>query len=825
MTQELLYTSAPKGLKPGSRGFCTVVSTQGMPAPLVTALESLSAYRQVFPHGHARSSDNPVNWSHVLMSAGGRPVHVLSRISDYGLDYTQRSNKLAHHLVLSEGECPPPGPAWVLQQPGVAQGEWDGTVRTLPQGRAIPSGRTTSLRAGAWEEATGDAGWAGVVADALVADPHRQIFLIFSPGQDLLPLVAEVIALLPESLRWGITFSTYATQLPPNATCQWRCHLADSPEAQQSLRFVKALRVDLTKSLGMAPGGPLVETARTGRSAPPLPTHAATPLPLASPPDIEFTEAVAALPPARHESTAQPPSSTYRLVRSLDSPVIRTAPPPMRRPARSRSMPIGLIGFMVAVFLVVLATIGSVLFTRNQPHQGLPSSQMVANEGEAPQLPPRPDPPEEVVAAEAEPEQNDASKSPVPGQEKEDNSPKEGAVAEPSMTPENVGGIESAPAANVGEAPPMVMHAQVATSEPFNIPRVRFLPGPLTKDDSNDVLVLESSSSGISLLTPELLSKSWITQNEDNRCTLRNQHNLALAKLKWTPSLGGRALYVESGFVTNPELSWCGIYLDKEAPEIVLLRESYSYELRLPAILKIRDGWLANAQGSGVPRIHVSAPCEIQAGEKRIRFSLSELTIADPTDIRSGEAIAEGVLAESSLMEDTWQLGAEQHSTSKSQGRVKVVIQMAPNGLRIALQPKVTDVVERHKADAYTTYRKYIANNPNVPTPQWCVGLDRKAVSFADAADRLASLIQKAGNSLKSNGMKVGDPRQGLLECLQQASMQLSAAEQMEDDLSSAKVVKLRIYYHLTTKNVIKGEELLINGGKPFEVDIINIDS
>ena len=37
MSQEIVYTSAPKGLKPGSSGFCTVASTAGMARNLAEA--------------------------------------------------------------------------------------------------------------------------------------------------------------------------------------------------------------------------------------------------------------------------------------------------------------------------------------------------------------------------------------------------------------------------------------------------------------------------------------------------------------------------------------------------------------------------------------------------------------------------------------------------------------------------------------------------------------------------------------------------------------------------------------------------------------------
>ncbi len=117
MSVELLYTSAPQGLKQGSRGFSTVLCTEGLPANLATRLESLSGYRHVFPPNHPQASDNPVCFSHMRFTVGGKQVSILSRISDYGIDYSQRTNKLAHHVVLDSSEHMPAGPAWLMMQP------------------------------------------------------------------------------------------------------------------------------------------------------------------------------------------------------------------------------------------------------------------------------------------------------------------------------------------------------------------------------------------------------------------------------------------------------------------------------------------------------------------------------------------------------------------------------------------------------------------------------------------------------------------------------------------------------------------------------------
>ena len=279
MSQELLYTSAPRGLKPGSRGFCTVLSTQGMAAPLATALEGLSGYRPIYPAGDDHANRNPVVYSHLKLQAAGRTSNVLSRIADFGLDYSQRANKLAHHVVLDKTELLPGGPASLLSMRDFMREEWAGDPKVVALKPVKREGRLAGGPCRAWEELTGDAGWAGVLAESFLRDPERLVFLLFAPGQDILPLFIEALSLLPAERRWDVTFSTYFTGLTPGTTCVWRALVHDSKEAHESLRFVNALRLDLTSgSLGLATGDALVEAARSGvrphdakpRTAPPI---------------------------------------------------------------------------------------------------------------------------------------------------------------------------------------------------------------------------------------------------------------------------------------------------------------------------------------------------------------------------------------------------------------------------------------------------------------------------------------------------------------------------------------------------------------------------
>lgn len=264
MSQELHYTSVPRGLKPGSRGFATVAATVGLPDALAERLEGLSGYQAVYPPGDPSEALNPVAFAHVRLSVGSQRQDVLSRIGPAGLDYSGRPNKYAHHIVLDPDERPEAGPAWLLSQPGLFQDSWQGEPRTIPDGPAVPRGDRPPGVAQRWQAITGDAGWAGVLAESFLADPRRPVFLVYRPGAELLPLFVEAIALLPSSRRWDVEFSTYLTTLPPGIHCAWRGVLDGSTEVKNARRLPGALVIDLSRIAGRARGGPLVHLARTG---------------------------------------------------------------------------------------------------------------------------------------------------------------------------------------------------------------------------------------------------------------------------------------------------------------------------------------------------------------------------------------------------------------------------------------------------------------------------------------------------------------------------------------------------------------------------------
>ena len=262
MLQELIYTSAPVGLKPGSQGFCTVACTTGTPQNVVKLLETLSGYRHVFLRPDPNAEQNPVASSHLLLSLGGVPWHILSRNADAGLDYLQQKNSISQHLVLDKAELQNAGPAAILSQ-YTFLASWNQKPVILPAGKKLPDFSSQPRVCAQWAKLTGDAGWGGILAETALT--KRPVSVIFRPGMSMLPLVDEALALLPPELRWQVSFSTYCCNLPHGTGCQWKCILVGSPEMSQAKSVANTLVIDLTQALGSPPAGQLVEAARTGK--------------------------------------------------------------------------------------------------------------------------------------------------------------------------------------------------------------------------------------------------------------------------------------------------------------------------------------------------------------------------------------------------------------------------------------------------------------------------------------------------------------------------------------------------------------------------------
>lgn len=321
---ELIYTSAPRGLRASASGYTVVAQTTDIPAGLVSALEGLSQYRHRSVSANADDGVNPVMCGHYLLTVGYQRYHVLSRIVDSGLDYSGRGNFLAHHLATTDDRLPPGGPGWVLNHTDVFLDRWDKAPETLSPRGHMRAGDSPAKPCRAWKSATGDAGWGGVLAASV--DPAHPVIIVFRPDQDVMALISESLALLPPDERWEVSFSSYYLGTPAGVRCQWRCVPSDSPDLSKLLASGSASVIRVDRMAEEAPEGPLVDAARTGNVPPPArkihpASPPAAPIPvrnevrapapqLARLPDIDDEEEPqTTLPPAR--PFAPPPSSGF----------------------------------------------------------------------------------------------------------------------------------------------------------------------------------------------------------------------------------------------------------------------------------------------------------------------------------------------------------------------------------------------------------------------------------------------------------------------------------------------------------------------------------
>lgn len=363
MSQEIIYTSAQKGLRSGSFGFCTVCSTAGMEPNMADFLEGISAYPHPYKPPDPRTKENPVNFSHIIWTIGGQRFHVLSRVCDAGLDYTGRTNLLAHHIALTrrEAEAAVGGPAWVLSDDNFSVSQWDGQLRTLPGRRP----RMDDLPMGAgenWQIAAGDAGYAGVLAESCDKG-GRPVTVIYPAGSDVLALVREALSLLPPEKRWNVTFSTFYTKIYSSFECQWRFIFTGSPDAAAARKNPHSVVIDLAGPTPpkRATGGDLVEAARTGRftvRTPAPPSGSGTSSGRSRPPNLP------PIPPpnplGEHDPRLRPPER----VTTGDAEPIGSVPNPFYRPARRNNGMMMAVAFLGSLCVSLLAILGFMILRK-----------------------------------------------------------------------------------------------------------------------------------------------------------------------------------------------------------------------------------------------------------------------------------------------------------------------------------------------------------------------------------------------------------------------------------------------------------------------------
>lgn len=203
MPLQLIFTSAPRGLVAGRSGFCTVARHASLSERLTQQLEALGT-----PHDVAEGE----TFTFRRLEAGSQTWYVLSRFVARGLDYSQRDNRLAHHVVFTAEE------AAVLPPPAAVALRWNDWKDTWSEEPTWLKEDTRPLPLVAHPVLTPAAGWrefAGTGAKAawlVNASGAASVSLLNPPSSaQLLRLLAESSALLGRA-AWSATFTTNAAK-------------------------------------------------------------------------------------------------------------------------------------------------------------------------------------------------------------------------------------------------------------------------------------------------------------------------------------------------------------------------------------------------------------------------------------------------------------------------------------------------------------------------------------------------------------------------------------------------------------------------------------
>ncbi len=261
MPLQLIFTSAPQGLTPGRSGYCTVARHRAIPDRLAQLIEAIGT-----PHERPAGE----TFTFRMLDAGGRNWCVLSRFVARGLDYTQRDNRLAHHLVFTLEE------AAVLPPPAAIAGRWKGWrdewtgAPTWLEGEDRPlqlETQTPLTPAVTWREETGT----GAKAAWLVNASGPAAVGLLNPPETprLLRLLAEASALLGKS-AWAATFTTDATTTGTDGFL-WAAQAASAPATVDfaTAKSQPAPAGDIARQAAAGIATPKAATSPTPRRAAP----------------------------------------------------------------------------------------------------------------------------------------------------------------------------------------------------------------------------------------------------------------------------------------------------------------------------------------------------------------------------------------------------------------------------------------------------------------------------------------------------------------------------------------------------------------------------
>jgi hypothetical protein len=237
---------------------------------LMLQLEKVCYYQHLSLSG---GQERPI-FAYRIVDIRGSRFHVLSRIQDAGLDFTGRTNFIAHHLVLAPEELRQSG------TPPVILRDWGGWVKSWSKDPQLLEGEDwsslnslaakTCVPAQTWKRVTGDAVNGYGLLEARAGASFR---VDDQPGETILDLLAESLELLEvrdmrrdfRAAAWNYTFTTSMQEQDNPADFRWRCIHSDNPAAN---RFATPDCRALSDVRATKWTGEETAFARTGRLAP-----------------------------------------------------------------------------------------------------------------------------------------------------------------------------------------------------------------------------------------------------------------------------------------------------------------------------------------------------------------------------------------------------------------------------------------------------------------------------------------------------------------------------------------------------------------------------
>ncbi len=213
MPLELIFTSVPKGVKPGSTGYCTVAKHKGIDRLLDQAIEKI-CYYELMNH-----PAKPVVCAYRIMRLNTGIFHVLTRTVYSGSDHTGRTNYLSHNLIFDQREAVSQsvspadiflaGSGWLDnwatgQAPMYLQ---DGICQI-----SFPSGSASSQPLALWSEITGEGG----LCREILSYPQWKFMTESGDHLKMLSLLSEFAQMDSECLLASWNQLTFVTYLQPS---------------------------------------------------------------------------------------------------------------------------------------------------------------------------------------------------------------------------------------------------------------------------------------------------------------------------------------------------------------------------------------------------------------------------------------------------------------------------------------------------------------------------------------------------------------------------------------------------------------------------------